>query len=224
MNMNMKHAAIPLSIIFGFGLVAATIYFTGYTAPVIAGLNDESESLTISSENPQREGNQNIYGNPDAEIKIVEFSDYECPFCMRLHTTLKKIVDESDGKIGWEYRHFPLPNHRTAGYAAAASECLAREVSNEAFWEFTETIFSGSGQQGEEYYKSIALSLGATEETFDACINSDEIKNVISSDMRTSQAHGGNGTPYSVIVFGDGTQKTVNGALPYEHWVNVLGL
>lgn len=52
---------------------------------------------------------RNLYGSPRADITIVEFSDVECPFCARVHPTIERLVDESDGQINWEYRHLPLP-------------------------------------------------------------------------------------------------------------------
>jgi len=55
--------------------------------------------------------NDHIYGNPGAAITLVEYSDYECPFCKRFHPTAKKLVDQSDGKVNWVYRHFPLAFH-----------------------------------------------------------------------------------------------------------------
>lgn len=80
-------------------------------------------------------------GNMNAEIVIYEFSDYECPFCSRVHPTLKNIV-EKNANVAWVYRHLPLSFHPQAMPAAIAAECIGQEKGNEAFWAFTDAIYA----------------------------------------------------------------------------------
>ncbi len=78
-----------------------------------------------------------IRGNPDAPVKIVEYSDTECPFCKRFHTTMKEVMDEygKDGKVAWVYRHFPLDQlHSKARKEAVALECANEQGGNDKFW------------------------------------------------------------------------------------------
>ncbi len=83
-------------------------------------------------------------GSATPEIAIIEYSDFECPFCSRIHVTLEKIVSENDN-VAWTYRHLPLGFHAQAMPAAIASECVAKEEGNDAFWSFADTIFADQG-------------------------------------------------------------------------------
>ncbi len=76
-----------------------------------------------------------IRGNPDAPVTLVEYSDFECPFCKRFHPTVKRIVDEYGGRVRWVYRHFPLDEIHPvkARREAAAAECAAELGGNDAF-------------------------------------------------------------------------------------------
>lgn len=80
-------------------------------------------------------------GSADAEIAIIEYSDFECPFCSRIHSTLEQVVNTHDN-TAWAYRHLPLGFHPQALPAAIASECVAEHEGNDAFWEFTDAIFA----------------------------------------------------------------------------------
>ena len=78
-----------------------------------------------------------ILGDKNAPVKIVEFSDTECPFCKRFHTTMQQVVKDSNGQIAWVYRHFPLDQlHSKARKEAEATECAAEMGGNEKFWAY----------------------------------------------------------------------------------------
>ena len=81
-------------------------------------------------------------GPADAEITIYEWSDYECPFCARVHPTLQRVVDTYPN-VNWTYRHLPLTSiHPQAVPAAAAALCIGQEEGNDAFWSFTDAVFA----------------------------------------------------------------------------------
>lgn len=81
-------------------------------------------------------------GPADAEITIYEWSDYECPFCARVHPTLQQIVDTYPN-VNWVYRHLPLTTlHPQAMPAAKAALCIGQEEGNEGFWQFTDAVFA----------------------------------------------------------------------------------
>jgi protein-disulfide isomerase len=79
-------------------------------------------------------------GPADAEITIYEWSDYECPFCSRVHPSLQQVVDTYPN-VNWVYRNLPLSFHVQAEPAARAALCIGQEKGNEAFWNFTDTLF-----------------------------------------------------------------------------------
>lgn len=90
------------------------------------------------------EEGEHILGNPaTAQVTIIEYSDFECPFCARFHPTLKKIVSESNGNVAWVYRQFPLVQiHQHAFERAIASECVAKIKGNDAFWKYGDLLFN----------------------------------------------------------------------------------
>ena len=85
--------------------------------------------------------NEHIIGNKNAALTIIEYSDFQCPYCAQFHPTLQNIVS-TDPAIAWVYRHFPLPNHPEALPAAIASECAAKLGGNEVFWEYATALFA----------------------------------------------------------------------------------
>lgn len=209
----MNHTHIALAIVGGFLLVAISFYLT-LTHPRQTGVS-EVNSLT-------RVDNALTYGDAKAKIRIVEFSDFECPFCARLHTTLKQIIDESNGDIVWEYRHLPLPNHPKALPAAVASECVAEYAGLESFWEYSNQIFAQIGTLTDSAIKDTAVNLGISSEDYDQCIRDGEALARVSTDQIVAQSLKISGTPYSVILGSDGTQTPVSGALPYEQWMSII--
>lgn len=87
--------------------------------------------------------NEHILGNQNARIKIVEYSDTECPFCKTFHSTMHRIVDQNSGEVAWVYRHFPIPQlHPNAEREAQATECVAEIAGNEVFWGYLDKIFA----------------------------------------------------------------------------------
>jgi protein-disulfide isomerase len=101
--------------------------------------NDKSEAAASM---PAVSDSDHFRGSRDAKVVFVEYSDYDCPFCSRLHPTLKRLVDEYDGRVAWVYRHFPLTQlHPQARDVSIAAECAAELGGNDAFWEFTDRYF-----------------------------------------------------------------------------------
>jgi len=217
----------------GFALVAGAIFITAPTPMTqVGGVNpekvyaDEPGGHVDVEGSPKRDTTQqrNIYGNVDAETTIVEFSDFECPFCSRLHPTLKQLVDESEGSLNWEYRHLPLASHKGARPAAIASECVADLAGNDAFWNYLDEIFANQRSLTPDFLQSQASRLGVDESAYTSCIASSEIADRVEADLQAAIKQGGSGTPYSVIEFADGSTKVVSGALPYQNWVQTLNI
>lgn len=214
MNVNNLTA---LSILVGFALVAGAIFFSGNN-PLAAN----SETLMADSSVSRSAKIKFVYGDPKAATTIVEFSDYECPFCARVHPTIKQLVDESEGRIKWEYRHLPLATHVKAKPTAMIAECVGRELGNEAFWQFSDIMFSNQDKLSVAYASEEAISLGLSNESLTTCMEDVKIENQIKIDELTAKALGGSGTPFSIIVYPDGTMKPVKGALPYDNWLPLL--
>lgn len=171
---------------------------------------------------PMRERAAHTYGETRAPITIVEWSDAECPFCARLHPTLKRIVDESDGGVRWQYRHLPLPNHRMAEPAAVAAECVGMHEGEEAFWSFLDVVFAEQSRLTDAFLAEAVARAGVSESQYAACREDVNIRDLIARDVAAAQHFGGSGTPFSLVIFSDRTIRPVRGALPYEQWMELL--
>jgi protein-disulfide isomerase len=226
--------AIPLAIVFGFGLIAAAVFFSGDGMGKTAQNVDPSKVIAdanggVIEKGPVRpvDANDHIRGNPNAPIVIVEYSDYECPFCKNFHETMNKVMDKygSDGKVAWVYRQFPIEQlHPSAPRIAVASECVAELGGNDAFWKFSDQVFSERGVNeptNMSRLNEFATTAGVDATKFNACLEDGRTKSLVAEDMTDGMNAGAKGTPYSVVTVG-GQQGIINGAQPYEYVDSVL--
>jgi protein-disulfide isomerase len=162
-----------------------------------------------------------IRGNMNAQIVLVEYSDYECPFCNQFHPTIKKIKEDYGDKVAWVYRHYPLPFHPHAQKASEASECVAKLGGDEAFWKFSDAAFAGVASKGAEVVlsdaglKQLATDAGVNGDQVMSCVSSGEMTKKVTDQQTAGATAGINGTPGTIIVAGD-SYALIPGALPYE--------
>ncbi|OIP58281.1 MAG: disulfide bond formation protein DsbA [Candidatus Levybacteria bacterium CG_4_10_14_0_2_um_filter_36_16] len=161
-----------------------------------------------------------VNGKESAKITIVEFSDFQCPFCGRFYTdTLPQIRKDyiDTGKVKLYYRHFPLDFHPAALPTAIASEC-ANEQNK--FWEFHDKVFNEQDKisvqnqtqdQIKEQLKTWGQELGLNTSQFDSCLDSEKYKNNVTTDTADGKTAGTSGTPTFYI---NGTQLV--GAQPFS--------
>ncbi len=163
-----------------------------------------------------------IFGNPDAEITLVEYSDFECPFCKRYHPTVKKLIEQNKGKVNWVYRHFPLEFHNPgAQKEAEASECAAEIGGNEMFWKYSDQIHARTTSNGNgfpiENLVPLALELGLDEAAFKSCLESGRMAARVKQDYDNGVAAGVTGTPGSILIkHATGDIFPASGAIPLE--------
>lgn len=222
--------SMPMAIIVAGILVAGAIYFSSVKPTDTTQINQQPEEGSASLENIRAiSETDHIRGDINAPIKIVEYSDTECPFCQRFHFTMKQVMDEygKDGKVAWVYRHSPLykPNaqgqslHSKAGKEAEALECANELGGNEKFWAYADRIYEispmNNGLDPAELPK-IAQYVGLDVAKFNTCLNSGKYQEYIDKDLQNAIDTGGGGTPWSIIVAKDGKKYPINGAQPYE--------
>lgn len=170
---------------------------------------------------PVSAGRDHIRGDPAAPVTLVEYSDFECPFCKRFHETAKKLVDESGGRVRWVYRHFPLDQLHPvkARKTAVASECAAELGGNDAFWKFADRFYeltpSNNRTDIETVLPQIAREIGLDKARFASCLASGKHDRRVEEDVQNAVATGGNGTPWSIIVSRSGKTFPLSGAQPY---------
>jgi protein-disulfide isomerase len=161
-----------------------------------------------------------VYGNPDAPVSLIEYSDFECPYCKRFHFTARELVDTSDGQVNWVYRHFPLSFHNPgAQQQAEASECAAELGGNDGFWAFTDTIYerTSSGGQGfpSDQLVPLAVELGLDEGEFRECLESGRYEERVKEDLAEGVRAGVSGTPGNIFLHNEtGEVRTRAGAQP----------
>lgn len=159
-----------------------------------------------------------VLGDANAKVTIVEFSDFQCPYCKSFATdTEPQIISTyvTTGKAKIAYRNFPLPMHQYAEMAAEASECAAKLGGNDVFWKYHDTLFSkgkgdGTGLDASSL-KQYAADLGLNTTSFNSCLDSHEMASTVSKDVADGTAAGVQGTP---IFFING--KAVEGAQPFS--------
>jgi protein-disulfide isomerase len=157
-------------------------------------------------------------GNADASVTLVEYSDTECPFCKQFHSTLQRAVSESNGKVRWVYRHFPLENlHSKAPKEAEATECANDQGK---FWEYLDQIYSitpsNNGLDAAQL-PVIARTVGLDVAGFETCLQSGKHAARIQEDIADAESAGGRGTPHTVILGPKGEKIPFSGAQSYEN-------
>jgi len=162
-----------------------------------------------------------IRGDFNAPVKIIEYSDSECPFCKRFHATLQQIMSEYNetGNVTWVYRHFPITQlHAKAFNEALAMECASALGGNDKFWAYTDRLYeitpANNGLDPIEL-NNIAQYVGLDMKKFKTCLASKEYEQRITNDSQNAIATGGQGTPWSIIVAQNGKKYKLSGAQPY---------
>lgn len=214
---------IPASVIVAGALIAFAVFYAK-GVPSTSSPSDSSFENSLSPEAKDMRpvsSEDHILGNPEAPVKIVEFSDLECPFCKSFHPTLKRIIEEygRDGQVAWVYRHFPLDSiHPKARKEAEAAECAAELGGNQAFWAYVDKIFevtpSNNRLEPSELPK-IAEEIGLERDKFEVCLDSEKYAEHVAKNLEDAINSGGDGTPYSVVVTKNGDFFPFSGALPY---------
>ncbi|HEX8009883.1 MAG TPA: thioredoxin domain-containing protein [Casimicrobiaceae bacterium] len=184
------------------------------------GADQREASARAKAIRPVSETRDHIRGNPAAPVTLVEYSDFECPFCKRFHPTVKQIVDESGGQVRWVYRHFPIDQlHSKARREAAASECATELGGKDAFWKFADRFFeltpSNNNTDIDTVLPQIAREMGLDQAQFASCLASGRYDRHVEEDLQNAAATGGRGTPWSIIVSKSGQTYPLSGAQPY---------
>ena len=164
---------------------------------------------------PPVSDSDHIQGSRDAKVFLIEYSDYECPFCARFHPTAQQVLDEYGNDLAWVYRHFPLDQiHPNARPAAEASECVAELGGEEAFWKFTDILFEDGTKVND--LEAAAAEAGVSASSFSSCVENRKYEDVVEEHYQGGVAAGVRGTPGNFLVNSNGDAWFIPGAYPYE--------
>lgn len=166
-----------------------------------------------------------IRGPKDARLTLIEYSDFECPFCKRFYDTTKQVLEAYPNDVRLVYRHFPLSFHANAQKQAEASECAADAGGNDAFWKYHDKIFERTTSNGTGFALDalvpLAKEIGLNEGKFKECLDSGKYTQYVQDQLNSGAAAGVNGTPGTFVIGASGSQL-IPGALPFEQIKQVI--
>lgn len=155
-----------------------------------------------------------VRGPEAAPVSIIEFSDFQCPFCRQVQPALAELQSRYGDKIRWSFKDLPLSSiHPQAQGAAEAARCAADQGK---FWEFRAAMF-GASSITPELFQSTADALGLNAEDFKTCVDSNRHREAVLADSEEAQSLGISGTPAFVI-----NGVVLSGAQPLENFVTVI--
>lgn len=153
-------------------------------------------------------------GSANAPIELIEFSDFQCPFCQRANPTVDQVLKTYGDRIRFVYRHYPLPNHPNARPAAEAAACAAEQGK---FWPYHDRLFASTSKLGDADLKQQAAELGMNTSQFNSCVDSHKFKPQVDADIKAGEEAGVNGTPAFFI-----NGRAISGAQPFDVFKKII--
>jgi protein-disulfide isomerase len=156
-----------------------------------------------------------VRGNPDARVTMVEFSDFQCPYCEQAYLMVKSLLKKYDGKVKLAYRDLPLQEVQSDIHGAGeASRCASEQGK---FWEYHDILFENQDEYGERAFQMFAEQLGLEPDSFTACLQSGKYKALVQADFDEGIRLGATGTPAFFIngIF-------LNGARPQNEFEEII--
>ncbi len=196
-------------LILGIAFLKADGKIGGNNVPFVAGNNNPPTpgapvDIVVTDAD-------HVRGSKDAKITILEWSDFQCPFCERFTNDVDKILADYPNDVRQVYRHFPIDSlHPQARLAAEASECAAEQGK---FWEYHDELFANQSSiaGGASYLKGVAGKLGLKQGDFDKCLDGKKYAGKVDAQYQEGVAAGVQGTPGSFL-----NGQALGGALPYD--------
>lgn len=168
-----------------------------------------------------------IYGNPNAPILMIEYSDYDCPFCKQYHATLRQIMDEYGvtGKVAWVYRQFPLAElHPNSPKISEAALCVGNLGGNSAFWKFTDAVYNSHDiDEATNILKlpKLAEEVGVPMDKYVNCMNSNQMEEAVMEDVTDGYNAGVRSTPHTILMVGK-KEAVISGAQSYDTMKSII--
>jgi protein-disulfide isomerase len=155
-----------------------------------------------------------VKGAEDAKVTIVEFSDFQCPFCSRVVPTIQKITETYGKDVKVAFKHLPLDFHTKAPGAAAAATAAGKQGK---FWEMHDKIFLNQQVMSDQMYEQWAKEIGLNVDTFKKDVASADVKKLVDADKSEAASMGVTGTPAFFI-----NGRYLSGAQPFESFQRII--
>jgi protein-disulfide isomerase len=199
-------------------------------APVVGNANPPTNNQVVAQAPPPAPvagdvdpvtEEDHVRGDRQARIMLIEYSDLECPFCKRFHSTAQQVVDTYDGQVAWVYRHFPLVQlHSKAPKEAEATECVAELGGEDKFWSYVDKLFEvtpANNGLDEAQLPALAVQVGISETQFNTCLDSGRYAQKVQDHLASGQRAGVTGTPGNILLdTKSGKTQLIAGALPFD--------
>ena len=219
-----KTKLITILVVVAIALVAVNIFgtfslsekFNSITGKAIAQ-KDNTKNTDLPARIQASADDDPFKGSKDAPVTIIEFSDYQCPYCARFDIqTLPALTENyiNTGKVKFIYRDFPLAFHKNAQKASEASECADEQGK---FWEMHDKIFENQQALDVKSLKNYAKELSLDTGKFDNCLDSGTMASEVKKDLDEGSSYGVSGTPAFLI-----NGILVSGALPFNSFQEII--
>ncbi len=227
-----QFVTIPGAIIIGCAIIAIALIYVFHPSKTVAPQNTSPQIPTITM--APITSSDHILGNPNAPIKIVEYSDPSCPFCKLFNPTMDQIMNiyGPSGQVAWVFRLFPLDKpdsngnilHPNAGHEAQGFECAASIGGNDKFWAYEKEWFNVFPLQGATnrgvaddttQLAEVAKTVGLDAQSFSDCLGSGQMKSKVEAEYTDGINAGVSGTPYSIVITPSGDKIPLVGAVSF---------
>jgi protein-disulfide isomerase len=155
-----------------------------------------------------------VRGNPKAAVTVIEFSDFQCPYCQRVRPTMTRLRELYADRVRFAFRHYPLDFHPQAQKAGEAAACAGEQGK---FWEMHDRLWDNTSKLQVDDLKAHAQTLGLAPAEFATCLDSGRFADAVEADLRAGQEYGVSGTP---AFFVNG--RPLVGAQPFEAFQQVI--
>jgi len=214
-------SGMALLSVIAFFVLMVLVFSDKQSSPVVAKA-DEPAAEEPAAEEPAPEpvapisDSDYVFGDKNAKVVLIEYTDFECPFCSKHYDTAKKIKETYGNKIAFVTRHFPLSFHPEAQKAAEATECAGEQGK---FWQMYDYVFAANkaADMSVEKWKAGAKKLGLNTAKFNDCLDTSKYAQKIADSARGGAAAGVDGTPATFI-----NGELVSGALPFEQFKSMI--
>ena len=158
--------------------------------------SSDSEATPSTSQDTETAGGHPQRGGDNAQVTIVEYSDFQCPFCRRAESSVRQVLKKYGGRVRLVYMDYPLASHRYAMDAAIAARCAGEQGE---FWSYHDALFANPSNLATPGLKATAQEIGLDPLTFDRCLEERKFENAVLADQKEGDAAGLRGIPYFIV-------------------------